>query len=81
MSLDLTLQKKIDLLFENYTKPNSPGCVLGIIRDGHLIFKKGYGAANLEYNIPITSKSIFCIGSCAKQFTGLCISLLEENKK
>ncbi|NOR13737.1 MAG: serine hydrolase [Candidatus Aminicenantes bacterium] len=70
--------EKVDRLFETWDKPSSPGCALGIIQDGTLIYAHGYGMANLEHNIPITSKSVFRIGSTSKQFTAVCMALLEE---
>ena len=76
-----SLTDKVDKLFSEWDRPDSPGCALGIIKDGHFVYKRGYGLANLEYNIPITSKSIFRIGSTSKQFTAMCIALLEEEGK
>ena len=73
--------EKVDKLFANWDKPDSPGCALGVIKDGKFLYKRGYGMANLEYDIPITSKSIFRIGSTSKQFTAMCISLLAEDGK
>ncbi len=72
------LTERVDKLFAQWDKPDSPGCALGIIKDGRLIYKRGYGMANLEYSIPITSESVFRIGSTSKQFTAMCIALLEE---
>lgn len=76
-----SLTEKVDQLFVSWDKPDSPGCALGIIQDGKLIYTRGYGMANLEHNIPITSKSIFRIGSTSKQFTAMCLALLEEEGK
>lgn len=73
-----SLIEKVDRLFETWDKQSSPGCALGIIQDGTLIYARGYGMANLEHNIPITSKSVFRIGSTSKQFTAVCMALLEE---
>ncbi|MGD9346074.1 MAG: serine hydrolase domain-containing protein [Candidatus Aminicenantes bacterium] len=73
-----SLSEKVDKLFLSWDKPDSPGCALGAIKDGDLIYARGYGMANLEYNIPITSKSIFRIGSTSKQFVALSMALLEE---
>ncbi len=73
--------EKVDELFAKWDKPDSPGCALGVIKDGKFLYKRGYGMANLEYDIPITSKSIFRIGSTSKQFTAMCISLLAEDGK
>jgi CubicO group peptidase (beta-lactamase class C family) len=73
-----TLTDQVDKLFAAWDKPDSPGCALGIIKDGEFIYRRGYGMANLEHNIPISSQSIFRIGSTSKQFTAMCIALLEE---
>lgn len=75
------LTDQVDKLFKTWDKPDSPGCALGVIKDGQFIYKRGYGMANLEYNIPLTSQSIFRIGSTSKQFTAICITLLEEQGK
>lgn len=75
------LLQKVDKIFEKWNKPDSPGCALGVIKDGQFIYRKGYGMANLEYDIPIDSQTIFRIGSTSKQFTAMCIALLEEEGK
>jgi CubicO group peptidase (beta-lactamase class C family) len=75
------VSKRVDALFAEWDKPDSPGCALGVIRDGRFIHKCGYGMANLEYGIPITADSVFRIGSTSKQFTAMCLALLEEEGK
>ncbi|MGH9943405.1 MAG: serine hydrolase domain-containing protein [Pyrinomonadaceae bacterium] len=75
------ITKKVDALFAQYDKPNSPGCALGVIRDGRLIYARGYGLANLEHNIPISSKTVFDIGSTSKQFAAASILLLAQQGK
>jgi len=54
---------------------------LGIIKDGALIYSKGYGLANMEYDIPNSDSAVFRIGSTSKQFTAACIVLLAEQGK
>ncbi|MFN2411648.1 MAG: hypothetical protein ABR535_01140 [Pyrinomonadaceae bacterium] len=49
---DASLAKKVDELFSQWNKPDSPGCALGVVRDGRFVYKRGYGLANLDYNIP-----------------------------
>ncbi len=66
----------IDRIFARYTEPNTPGCVLGVGRDGKLLYSKGYGLANLDYDVPLTAESIEEIGSVSKQFTTAAILLL-----
>ena len=71
----------IDSIFTEWNKKDVPGCALGIIRDGKLIYAKGYGMANMEYDIPNSASSVFRIGSTSKQFTAASIVLLAEKDK
>jgi CubicO group peptidase (beta-lactamase class C family) len=71
----------VDEVFEDLTKPGSPGCALGVYRDGQILYQKGYGLANVEENVPITPKSVFDIGSTSKQFSASSILLLEKQGK
>jgi CubicO group peptidase (beta-lactamase class C family) len=56
------------------------GTVL-VARDGQVLFSKGYGSADLEWNIPNAPNTKFRLGSVTKQFTAACILLLEERGK
>lgn len=76
-----SLADKTDELFSKWDKPDSPGCALGVIKDGQFVYQRGYGSANLDHNIPITSKSVFYIGSMSKQFTAMSIALLVKQGK
>jgi len=76
-----SLTIKLDALFSNYNNKTGPGVAVGITQNGKTIFKKGYGLANMEYDIPITSASIFDIASVSKQFAGLAISMLVQQGK
>jgi CubicO group peptidase (beta-lactamase class C family) len=71
----------VDEVFADLAKPGSPGCALGVYRDGKIVYSKGYGLANLEENVPITPASVFDIGSTSKQFTAASILLLEKQGK
>lgn len=69
-------ESEIDEIFAQFE--DGPGCALGVIRDGALVFKRGYGYANLDHDIPISSTTIFDIGSTSKQFTAAAIVLLAQ---
>jgi CubicO group peptidase (beta-lactamase class C family) len=75
------LTSRVDQIFTRWDRPDSPGCILGVIKDGKLIYKKGYGMANLEYDIPITPATVFHIGSASNQFTAMSILLLAKQEK
>jgi CubicO group peptidase (beta-lactamase class C family) len=68
----------IDRVFEAYTRPNTPGCVLGIGRGSQVLYERGYGMANLEYDAPLTASTIVEIGSVSKQFTAGAVLLLAQ---
>ncbi len=76
-----SLTDKVDRLFAQWDKPNSPGCALGIVKDGSFVYKRGYGMANLDYNIPISPDTSFYIASVSKQFTAMSIALLARDGK
>jgi CubicO group peptidase (beta-lactamase class C family) len=75
---DVSRKERIDAIFAEYDKPDSPGCALGVIRKGKLTYKHGYGMASLEHRVPISSKTVFRIGSVSKQFTAAAVALLAE---
>ncbi|MGH9675867.1 MAG: serine hydrolase domain-containing protein, partial [Candidatus Acidiferrum sp.] len=71
----------VDGVFADVAKAGSPGCALGVYRNGQIIYSKGYGLANLEENVAIARSSVFDIGSTSKQFTAASILLLEKQGK
>ena len=75
------LEAKVDQLFAEWDKPNSPGAALAVTRDGKIIYTQGYGTANLEYDIPITPTTIFDIASVSKQFAAFTITTLAHDGK
>lgn len=72
--------ESIDKLFEKYNE-GAPGCAIGVVKNGELIYQKGFGSANLDYKIPNNKHTEFMIGSLTKQFTGACIAILMSEKK
>src|SRR4030095_5761635 len=72
---------KIDELmkiYQGYKQFN--GSVL-VAENGKVIFKKGYGLANMEWNIPVETDTKFRLGSITKQFTSMLIlQLVQEGK-
>jgi CubicO group peptidase (beta-lactamase class C family) len=73
--------RRIDALFAAHNKPHVPGCALGVMRNGTLAYGRGYGWADLERSVPITTSSLFDIGSTSKQFAAASISLLVAEHK
>jgi CubicO group peptidase (beta-lactamase class C family) len=58
-----------------------PGFAIGVIRDGKLIYSKGFGVAKLGGGAPITSKSLFHMASVTKTFVATAVMQLAEQGK
>ena len=81
MTTHKTLEPKVDQLFAEWDRSDSPGAALAVVKEGELIYERGYGAANLEYDIPITTTTIFDIASVSKQFAAFAIATLSYEEK
>jgi CubicO group peptidase (beta-lactamase class C family) len=75
------LAARVDSVFGRFTAPGSPGCALGVVREGRLDYARGYGLASIEHGVPITPATVFDIGSVSKQFTAMAIVLLAQDGK
>ncbi len=64
----------IDNVFADFNS-ETPGCALGVVQSGQLVYGRGYGMANLEHGIPINTTSVFRIGSVSKQFAAAVAAL------
>ncbi len=73
--------KEVDDLFSDWDTTETPGAVVGVIKDGKIIYQNAYGMADLERDVPVSPNSLFDIASISKQFTALSILLLEEQGK
>jgi hypothetical protein len=73
-----SLSARVDRLFAPWDKPDSPGCALGVVKDGRIVYSRGYGMADLEHDVPITPASAFYVGSLSKQFTAMTVALLAQ---
>ncbi len=76
-----TLEKQVDQLFTFWDKKGSPGAAVAIAHEDKILYSKGYGYADLEYDIPNNPQTIFHIASLSKQFTAFSIALLAGQGK
>jgi CubicO group peptidase (beta-lactamase class C family) len=57
------IENRIDRVFAEYNDLGKPGAAVAVVMNGEIVFQKGYGSANLEYDIPVTSSTIFHIST------------------
>lgn len=77
------LEALLDPIFaERMENLHVPGAVISIVKDGKIIFTKGYGVADIEKKTPVVpDKTIFRIGSITKVFTATAVMQMADRKK
>lgn len=78
---DDELAKKVDAFLSQWDKNDMPGGAVGVVKDGRLVYKRGFGMANLDYDVPNTPLTRFNLASVSKPFTALSIALLAQQGK
>jgi CubicO group peptidase (beta-lactamase class C family) len=73
-----TLEHRVDELLKAHIKVNRFSGALLIASQGKPLVAKGYGHANVEWQIPNTTTTKFRIGSITKQFTSMLVMQLRE---
>ncbi len=74
-------RKLVDQLLAPWDRRDGPGAAVAVWRGGKTLFAKGYGMANLAYDIPFLATTPTNIGSTSKQFTGFAVMLLVDEGK
>jgi len=72
---------QVGAIFAEWDKPDSPGCTVAVIREGQIVYKQGFGMANLEYEVPNEPGTIYHVASISKQFTAFAMQLLAAEGK
>ena len=67
---------EVDALMAQYA--DGPGGAVMVIQDGEIVHQNGYGLADVDNGTPITTDTIFHLGSVGKQFTAMGVMILAE---
>ncbi len=78
---DPEITAQVTALFEDWAADESPGAAVMVIEDGEILFKGGFGFADIESGIPITPQSAFRLASVSKQFTAMAIMILSVRRQ
>ncbi len=74
-------KERLDSLMSSIYINDQPGAAIAVLNNGKVVFKKGYGLADLNSKTPVTPSTNFNICSLTKQFTSyLILKLAEENR-
>src|SRR5947209_13075159 len=58
-----------------------PGVAIAVVQNGQVIYSHGFGLRDVKSNLPVTTKTIFAIGSISKSFTSLSMGMLNDEGK
>ncbi|MDT7889096.1 MAG: serine hydrolase [Desulfurococcales archaeon] len=73
------VSKKIEgFVLEKMSKHRVPGISMAVIREGQIIYSRGFGFRDIERNLPALPTTVYGIGSITKSFTSLSIMILSE---
>lgn len=76
-----TFDATFDKILQAKYKPNEPGPVALVAKNGKVLYRKAFGMANLELGVPMKPENVFELGSITKQFTAVAILMLQEQGK
>jgi CubicO group peptidase (beta-lactamase class C family) len=70
-----------DFIFEKMSKTHLPGVSVAVVKEGEVIYSRGFGSKDLEYGLRATPNTLYGIGSVTKSFTALSIMQLVEERR
>lgn len=71
--LDPAEKARVDQVFDEFNRTTGPGCAVGVVQNGRLVFERGYGMGSLDHGIPLTGASVFYLASVSKQFAAAAV--------
>lgn len=81
IAIPIKADKIDDFVRSHLAERHIPGAAIAVVKNGKVIKTKGYGVASVEFNVPVTTETVFEIGSVSKQITAAGIMLLVEDGK
>jgi CubicO group peptidase (beta-lactamase class C family) len=81
MSLSELAEKLERLIPDAMMQDHVPGLSLAVVKDGKVVYARGFGARNLKASLRATPDTLYGVGSCSKSFTALAVMQLQEQEK
>ena len=74
-----SIKSIIEKSIKSHEKTPATGIAISVFNDQSVIYQNGFGKKNREENLPVSTKTLFAIGSTTKAFTALDLKLLEND--
>ena len=81
VNLPADFAARVDGLFAEWNRRDTPGCAVGIVHRGQVIYSKGFGLADLEYQMPNTPRTVFEVSVVSESLTCACLAILMDEGK
>ena len=78
LQLDSETRQRIDDVFAEYDRTGGPGCAVGVVNAGDLVYARGYGMGQMDHEIPISERSVFYLASVSKQFAAAAVVIADH---
>lgn len=79
---DSVLRTRLEPLIEKKMRENGiPGLAVGVVKNGKVIFAKGFGTTKITGGDPVTTRTVFNLASITKNFTATAVMQLVEQGK
>jgi len=72
---------RVDAIFAPWSGGASPGCAIGVAKNGKPVMQRAYGLADVELDVRATPASVYEAGSTSKQFAAAALLMLERDGK
>lgn len=57
------------------------GFAVAVVEKNKIVYSKGFGYRDIDKKLPVTTNTLFAIGSCTKAFTSTLLGLLQKDNK
>ena len=78
-SENTTLESIERFVIEQMASWEVPGCAIAAVQDGQTVLTAGWGQRDLDTGVPVTSDTLFAIGSVTKAFTAATVGALVDD--
>ena len=74
----LRIESGVATILAPWDRQDRPGAAVGVLRNGKILLRRGFGMASIEHGAPITPKTVFRIASVTKQFVSAGLVMLDQ---
>ncbi|MFC2164677.1 serine hydrolase [Acidobacteriota bacterium] len=78
-TLDQRLERLVQQLEEKRQEHHIPGMAIAVVKNDKVILAKAFGLADIARKKPVTTETLFSIGSTTKAFTGALVGMLVDD--